>query len=171
MANLIKVLEDDPDEVLVNIRRHWFGIFVIYALELACLFLAGFVFYNAGVLSGLLLFIIVSALLFATSGLVVWRIYYSSRLVVDTEKIELTSQVALFHTKISTLGLANVEDITVSQYGILAQMFNYGTLNIETAGEQANFKMTYCPKPRLCKKAVMAAREKYLTENEGQVLR
>ena len=56
--------------------------------------------------------------------------------------------------------------------GLFAHAFDYGTLNIETAGEQENFMFKYCPKPEECARTLMSLREEYLkATKQDQVLR
>lgn len=97
-------------------------------------------------------------------------VYWSNTLTLTNEEIRQNLQNTLFSRKISTLGLANVEDVTVIQNGFLETFFNYGTLRIETAGEQSNFNFAYCGNPPECARKVMSARELYL-ENEAKPTR
>jgi hypothetical protein len=41
-------------------------------------------------------------------------------------------------------------------------LFNYGTLRVETAGEQSNFNFIYCPRPNAVAKLILEARERYV---------
>ena len=92
-------------------------------------------------------------------------------MINQTEVRQITQQT-LFFTKTSVLGLANIEDVTAIRKGVFAHLLDYGTLNIETAGEQENFKFKYCPDPDRFVGLLMQAREKYLVEsNQDQVLR
>jgi hypothetical protein len=75
----------------------------------------------------------------------------------------------LFIRKVSRLSMANVEDVTAEQRGILATIFNYGTLTIQTAGTMENFIFTYCPRPNDFAHRVLEARQAYalsLEENQ-----
>jgi len=48
-------------------------------------------------------------------------------------------------------------------------MMNYGTLKIETAGEQTNFSFTFCPNPNHCAKVILDAREKMLGQTTDKL--
>ncbi len=93
-------------------------------------------------------------------------IYWSNSLTLTEDEIRQSLQTSIFSRKVSRLGLANIEDVTVVQKGILAMMFNYGTVKIETAGEQSNFTFKYCPKPSQHARAIMSAREGYLERED-----
>jgi uncharacterized membrane protein YdbT with pleckstrin-like domain len=76
-------------------------------------------------------------------------------------------QYGLFSRKVSQLNMVNVEDVTAVQNGIFQTMFGFGSLNIETAGEQVNFHFTYCPRPGYYAKVILDAREQILGQNDG----
>jgi len=65
----------------------------------------------------------------------------------------------IFDRKISQLGIGDVQDVTVTQKGIFARIFNYGTLVIETAGEQVNYIFTYTPRPYETAKQIVGSHE------------
>jgi hypothetical protein len=56
----------------------------------------------------------------------------------------------------------NVEDVTTVQNGFFPTFFNYGTLKVETAGEQVNFVFTFCPNPGYFANIILNCREKVL---------
>src|SRR5690606_5340605 len=74
-------------------------------------------------------------------------LYVNNVIFVTSDKIAQVLYVTLFNRKISQLSIGDVQDVTVTQKGILAHLFNYGTLVIETAGEQQNYTFTYIPDP------------------------
>jgi hypothetical protein len=76
------------------------------------------------------------------------------------------TQGSLFGAQVSALSFENLEDVTVSQRGILPHMFNYGTLNAETAGERSKFLFTYCPDPVEYARKIIDAKEKYLATSD-----
>lgn len=160
----------DSDEKLITIiRRHFFGIFIIYVqtivalmigIGLIYLLLPNFVdrsrddiYKIVGVISGSVVILMVLILVIATI------IYYSSRLIVTDKNITQVIQVGLFNRKVSQLSIANIEDVTALKKGIFATFLNYGILNIETAGEQVNFIFNYCPNPDYYARQILEARE------------
>lgn len=87
-------------------------------------------------------------------------IYNNSVVFVTSEKIVQVLYISLFNRKISQLGIGDVQDVTVQQVGIFPRIFNYGTLVVETAGEQQNYTFTYTPRPYESAKAIVGAHEK-----------
>lgn len=93
-------------------------------------------------------------------------VYRQNRLIVTDRNITQILQNGLFNRKVSQLNLVNVEDVTSTQNGIIATIFGYGELKIETAGEQVNFHYTYCPNPGYFAKIILNAREEILGQND-----
>lgn len=86
-------------------------------------------------------------------------VYTHNVLIVTSEKIAQQLYLSLFNKKISQLSIADVQDSTVRQDGIIAHIFNYGTVTIETAGEQSNYSFTFAPSPYDVSKALTGAHE------------
>lgn len=86
-------------------------------------------------------------------------IYSQNVLLVTSEKIAQQLYLSLFSKKISQLSIADVQDSTVTQNGIFPHLFNYGTVIIETAGEQRNYNFTFAPSPYDVSKALTGAHE------------
>jgi hypothetical protein len=79
--------------------------------------------------------------------------------VVTSDSLTQISQTSLFNRQSSQLALVNIEDVTAEQNGILAHMFNYGVIRVETAGERSKFVFTYCPNPNFYAQQILQARE------------
>ena len=159
------------DPVMV-VRRHWFGFFALIAMALGLLatFAAIIIFIPFGETS--LVDRIAPWLVLVLSGLVgvilfgvIRQIYFSNHLVLTNEMISQKMQLAIFKHKQSQLALANIEDVTTTRDGIAQTMMNFGTLTIETAGEQNNFHFRYCPDPEHCSKIIMSVRSEFLAAN------
>lgn len=88
-------------------------------------------------------------------------IYRQSRLMITDRSIVQISQKTLFNREVSRLSISNVEDVSSEQRGIVASIFNYGTLTVQTAGELENFIFTLCPNPNHYADVIIEARKDY----------
>lgn len=176
---LFKVIEFDKDETLIyEIRKDPFGLLVVY---LTGLFVAAAIFLLLVVAPSLLASDTLGAEVSLTDLRVVLALFgglltiltiigtaigaylYTSNVVlVTSEKLAQVLYRTIFDRKISQLSIGDVQDVTVSQKGLLARAFDYGTLYVETAGEQSNFTFTYTPKPYEAAKAIIFAHEENL---------
>lgn len=164
-------LNDDEHLVMV-IKKHPLGIVGIY-LELA----VGIGAIVAMVMLGIFSFfadgthwsksLIVVGSIFVIAALVFFMIliavvYRKSQLLVTDKGVVQIIQRAPFNRAISRLSMANVEDVNVEQKGILASMFNYGTLVIQTAGREDNFIFSMCPNPDYYANQIIDTRQQYV---------
>lgn len=172
--NLIEF--DDNERLVWEIRKHPFGLFIIYftgALVAAVIFaflILGPTVYSSNFLGlgielgSLRSVIIVTGFLLVVLALVATLIgaylYTSNVVIVTSEKIAQLLHATIFDRKISQLSIGDVQDVTVKQKGLLAHLFNYGTLVIETAGEQQNYTFTYTPTPYEAAKAIVGSHER-----------
>lgn len=167
---------DDDEIKLCEVAKHPFGIILVY--------IQTFIGVLIGI--GLAYFLIPSimddtdqAFVYATgfafvvivlSVIIIFvatLVYHQNRLIVTDRNITQILQYGLFHRKVSQLNMVNVEDVTSIQEGLLATMFGFGSLNIETAGEQVNFHFTFCPRASYYAKVILEAREKILGQHDG----
>lgn len=173
--NLIEF--DANEELVMEIRKHPIGATLIMItggfVVLATLILTAFIasvdlnaFFNVTSLNGLRAVIVIISLfisIFAIAGTFIGLFLYKSNVIyVTSEKIAQILYTSLFNRKISQLSIGDVQDVTVTQNGILAHMFNYGMLVIETAGEQQNYTFTFVPEPYAKSKAIVGTHERNL---------
>lgn len=164
------MLESD-EQILVVVRRHPIGIVGLYLGILAALiaivvFFASVtpdLFSNLSKESYRLLLggIVLAVTILIFFLLVSTYVYRRSRLIVTDRSLVQITQRSLFIKKVSRLNFANVEDVSAEQRGILATIFNYGTLLIQTAGALDNFEFTLCPNPNKYADQIIEARQLY----------
>lgn len=168
----------DPDERLVAIiRRHPFGIFLLYliigvgaaaAILLAVLLLPGFSAEIDSQTSWWFKLIGFGVAVFLALVLVIATIiYFQSRLIITNKNITQVIQDGLFNRRVSQLAIVDIEDVTATRLGFFATALNFGLLLIETAGEQENFHFRYCPRPDYYAKLILEEREFYQKANSG----
>ncbi len=171
---------DDNEELIAEMRKHPFGLFLIVLtgilVTLGIFFLtllvtnssslnetlneAGFgsfqsILSTLGVILG-----VTSVLLTFVYGF----LYVNNVIFVTSEKIAQVLYINIFHRKLSQLSIGDVQDVTVTQKGIFSRIFNFGTLVIETAGEQSNYTFSYIPKPYEASKDIVGAHERNLVQ-------
>lgn len=172
-----KIEFDDNERVLLEVRKHPIGLIVTFALgtlatvtvfALLVLFPISYDFTSVADglgISGTSLKSIVIALGFFLTlfsmliTAVASYIYSQSVLIVTSEKIAQQLYLSLFSKTISQLSIADVQDSTVVQNGIFPHLFRYGTIVIETAGEQRNYNFTFAPNPYEVSKALTGSHE------------
>lgn len=109
----------------------------------------GYTSLSAGLIDQL---IILGLGVFQLLALVVFMItlldfYFDIVIVTDRRLVDI-DQEQLFYRRISELALEDVEDVTATVKGFLPTMFNYGCVEVQTAGEQNKFIMENILHPR-----------------------
>jgi len=160
---------------IADVRRHPFGLIVIYLQAVIALALAfGLIIPFAlssleslGISSSdggsvIALFGLIAVILVVLYLMLATRIYKSNQLILTNNNVTQVTQAGLFNRKVSEISMGNVEDVTALQSGIFQTFFNFGHLHIETAGEQNNYDFRYCPNPNAYAKAIQDARVEFL---------
>lgn len=173
----------EPDEyVLKVVHRSVVGLVIIYFVAFIAiaailgLFLVAapdtFQTSDSTISGTLSLLILVSAAFFGIIIFTATYIYRQSRLLVTDRSLVQIMQKTLFIRKVSRLSMSNVEDVSEEQRGVLANIFNYGTLTVQTAGTMENFVFSLCPNPASLADKIIEARQAYALsvqeENQDQ---
>lgn len=176
---LFNLIEFDENERLISeIRKHRFGLFIIYLIGTLVTFALmgvtivitlaaqGDPLQSGAELSAAEPIIVALGgtlvLLTIVMTIIAAYLYTSDVVLVTTEKISQFLHRTIFDRKISQLSIGDVQDVTVSQNGLFARLFNFGTLVIETAGEQQNYTFVYTPNPYERAKDIVGAHEENL---------
>jgi len=162
-------LIENSEHVIVIVRKHWAGIAGLYAvataLALSLIALAAYVTPNLDLSHEAIVLISLASIfitgLFAVILFVMAYIYHQSHLTLTDKSCVQVIQRNLFSRKTSRLSMSNVEDVNVDQRGVLSSLFNFGTLTIQTAGEEDNFVFTFCPDPNQYAEQILEARQVY----------
>jgi uncharacterized membrane protein YdbT with pleckstrin-like domain len=174
-ANLGIVLTSG-ESVILEAKKHPVGaIFILLAgvsisLSITIISLLVYGFMRSGSGSDLINFApiilivaMIISLLVLIASIVNAYLYNLNKLILTTEKIAQINYATIIDRKVIQLSIDRLQDITVSQVGIFPRIFKYGTLTIDTAGEQEDCIFTYAPDPYELSRAIMDQHEKSLT--------
>ncbi|HEX5448392.1 MAG TPA: PH domain-containing protein [Candidatus Saccharimonadales bacterium] len=123
---------------------------------------------GSGLSGSLLAVVFMAAVLLGLILFTATYVYRQSRLLVTDKSLVQITQTTLFIKKVSRLSMSNVEDVNEEQRGILASLFNYGTLTVQTAGTEDNFIFTLCPSPAKLADKIIEARQVYAKKLEEE---
>lgn len=162
----------EPGErVLTVVRRSLIGLVGIYLVAIiAVAAIVGLVVAlspgtfqtSSSTISGSLgVVIVASAIFLALVLFTATYVYRQSRLLVTDKSLVQILQRTLFIRKVSRLSMSNVEDVKEEQRGVIANIFGYGTLTVQTAGTEDNFIFTLCPNPAGLADRIIDARQAY----------
>lgn len=166
------------EQVICEVKRHPIGLLGTYIASgfiLIVLALVAFVVlphsssssdHTQVVAASGLVFVLLAALILVFV-FIANKVYWGNHWVVTSDSITQISQTSLFSKQSAQLSLGNLEDVTSEQNGILAQLFNFGTIKAETAGERSKFVFPFCPNPNYYAQKILAAREVFEQAHHG----
>lgn len=162
------------EQVVFELQRHPIGILGIYAaivvLLLTIAVLGLVVFPSAlgssnkqtGVEIGSVVFLLM--FIFAAAiGVIATKVYWANRWVLTTDSITQVQQTSLFNRESSQISLNNIENVSAEQNGIIQQLFKFGSLRTETAGQVENFVFPFCPNPNYYATKILETKEAFET--------
>lgn len=96
----------------------------------------------------------------------IWIDYYLDIIIVTPEHLANIQQIGLFNRKVSEQSLLRVQDVTSRINGFFQTYFHFGTVVVETAGDEPNFLMKNVPNPNSVANIVLNLHEE-LVERGG----
>ncbi|MCX6783819.1 MAG: PH domain-containing protein [candidate division WWE3 bacterium] len=145
--------QEEGEALLMLVRRHWFTQVgsIITILILAAVPLV------AGPFAPRLLPFIPGR--FITFGVIFWLlfvfaysletfiIWYFNVLIITKKRIVDVDFWGLLNKNVSETEIAHLEDCTYAQHGVFQSLLNYGSVSMQTAGEQREFEFEGAPDP------------------------
>lgn len=84
--------------------------------------------------------------------------------IVTNERVVDIDFVQLLYKQFSEARLAKIQDLSYKTSGLLAALFNYGDVSIQTAGELPNFEFEAVPRPESVVQTIGELTEKARSE-------
>jgi len=99
-----------------------------------------------------------------------WIDFYMDMAIITDDRLIDISQHGIFHRAIAEVSLLRVQDVNASTKGIFQTIFNFGRVDVETAGDIPNFVLDNRPKPFEIARVVQNAHERLVrqTAESGQ---
>jgi Bacterial PH domain len=173
------VVMQPGERLLCTIKRHPFGLFSMYiSTAFIIIVVLGLALVAPNLVSDLSdqakMMILLGAIVVAGVAVLYTYIgtiiYNANRWIVTSDSITQVTRVSLFSKETSQLSLANLEDVTVDQNGLLQSMFGFGTLRAESAGARGKFYFAFCPNPNAYARKVIEAHEAYIANKPEEAV-
>ncbi len=142
--------------IISEVRRHPIGLFGIVAAGsfVGLLIVFGLSAYPALVPTGsppldavlfpaFLLFLLVVLMTYIFA----W-VYINNKFFLTNESVIQEIQTSLFAHNEQTVSLANIEDASYSQTGLIQAIFNYGSIRLSTEGDETTYRFHYVTNPK-----------------------
>lgn len=81
-------------------------------------------------------------------GYVAVYIYMNNKFFLTNESVIQEIQHSLFSKHEQTVSLANIEDASYVQNGLIPHLFNYGSIRLSTEGDETTYRFSYVTNPK-----------------------
>lgn len=163
-----KIQLDDDEQIILQVRKHWFVlctqiIGIVFVALLPLIFIVTItqidVIASRISLNSTLLVTLYTGWLILQwmAFFAIWTNYYLDVWIVTNKRLIAVDQRGFFSRTMASFRLERMQDISVSVSGIIQTFLDYGTLEIQTAGEVGQFKVTGMPKPTEIKSTIINA--------------
>ncbi|MCL4397952.1 hypothetical protein M1403_02905 [Patescibacteria group bacterium] len=94
--------------------------------------------------------------------------WYFNVYIVTSGRVVDVDWYSIIYRKVSAAQISHIEDVSSSAIGVLAGVFDYGNVAIQTAAEEENFEFEAVPHPQLVSKKIQELMEIEDQEKEGR---
>ncbi|HSH18724.1 MAG TPA: PH domain-containing protein [Candidatus Saccharimonadales bacterium] len=143
----------DGEFVISAVRRHPIGLLQIWFLVMSALaLLLGAAYFLSGggtAVNPQLVAIpaVLVAALILMFGMIATSIYNANKFFLTNESVIQLIQTGIFSRKEQTVSLANIEDASYNQHGILPHILGYGLIRLSTEGDETTYRFNYASNP------------------------
>jgi uncharacterized membrane protein YdbT with pleckstrin-like domain len=163
---------DPGEKVLRTIHRSFFSFVPALAMSI---FLAAFAIvftyldarYPASIpFPPIVVFPIVAivAVLSVIIFLIGWYVFRRNILVFTNLHLIEVEQYGLFNRSVSQVSFTRVQDVTGTRTGFFATIFNYGDVEVQSAGEEQQFIFHYAHDPEAVANAALLTHEQFMRD-------
>lgn len=162
------------EEVALLLYRHWLILveqllgFLMLALLPFILYLFAYSYVHAMGLVSLWWFLVSLYFLFWWYGLFyAVTMYLLDMWIVTDHRVIDSEQHGFFNRSVSELSLSKIQDISVATRGAVATFFDFGDVEIQTAGTKEKFLFKQIPHPQAVKDQIMEAHNEFIKQHRG----
>lgn len=148
--------QEDTEEIILFLRQHLIvllptaliGVVLVIAPTIIIPFLLRFLTLPISIPAG---YVVVGTVTWyvLTFGFLLSKFlrWFFNIYIVSNERLVDIDFVNLLYKEFSEARLDKIQDLSYTSRGILAALFNYGTVHVQTAGEMPNFSFDSVPNP------------------------
>lgn len=133
------------EEVLMVVKRHWIVyvmLFIYFFSGVIVTFMIFFFFWlnTWWYMLNIILWLILSIILY-----IEWLNHELDMYVVTNNRVIGLEQIAFLNRAVTECNLWQIQEVNSKAKWLFANIFNYWTLSIQTAGSKTTLKMEFCP--------------------------
>ena len=147
MAKSLPFTLQPGERVVLLLKRHWLYAYPQLALNalVAVIPVLVMLYFTTHIVA--IVATIVWSVFWVVRIYFLWYRYENDVWFVTNQRVVDSVRRHWFHHKMASTDLVDVEDISVERSGFFSTIFNYGSVKLQTAGQQANFTLSGIPAP------------------------
>ncbi len=168
---------DQGEEVVRRINHHWVDLFSLSTMVGVIIMVALALAYGLGryrellppfITNGMVVAAIVALLLIAGLILIVgtW-VYGRNYLLVTNQHLIQVEQRGLFGSQVDQVSLGRIQDVSGVREGFWPTVLGYGTVTVQSAGEQRQFIFSRVGEPQALADYILELHEQFLQDHPG----
>ncbi|NVP17226.1 PH domain-containing protein [Candidatus Gracilibacteria bacterium] len=133
------------EKIVMVVKRHWI-VFFILGVYFFLAFIASvslYIILGFNILTHMLN--ILFWMIFSLFLYIEWLNHELDMYVVSDNRIIGIEQISFLNRVVSECNLGQVQEVNSKTSGLFANILNYGTLSIQTAGNKTTLQMDFCP--------------------------
>jgi uncharacterized membrane protein YdbT with pleckstrin-like domain len=150
----------EAEFIVSAVRRHPIGLVLPVTMSLLLVVIIASMVINYSLIISVLnifnppsfgIIVIIGILLIAILLIIAYTsmwIYRNNQLFLTNESVIQEIQLGLFTHNEQTVSLANIEDASFHQEGIMQMLFDYGSIRLSTEGDESTYQLTYVANPK-----------------------
>ena len=129
------------------IRRHWIVFALVGLYFVWGVFITVTLFILMGVSAFTCLLMTIFWMYYSMFLYISWLDYELDLFVITNNRVIAVEQKSFLNRAVGECTLDKIQEVGIETKGLFANIFDYGTVTLKTAGSTTNFDMTFSPKP------------------------
>ncbi|MDD3646389.1 MAG: hypothetical protein PHH06_03195 [Candidatus Gracilibacteria bacterium] len=153
---MIKLQNMREGEVVEKVvRRHWMAFLNVWGYAILSIAFVISLYLLFGFQSWVNLTVIIYTMVAILLLFILWLNSELDMYIVTNKRIIGVDQISFLDRQVSECSLKDVQEVNSNTKGLFANLLNYGSLTIQTAGNASNFHMSIVPDPLKCARQIL----------------
>ncbi len=153
---------EQGETLIMTVRRHWLLYLAKVAVVLISFALPLVMYGYASAATGFVLPDSYYEFFFFGWGILCWTKlfgltsdYYLDSWVLTNKRLITIDQRGFFNRAVGNLRLERIQDVTAEVEGVISTLIDFGSIRVETAGDEEDFVIHFVPHPKHFKEMIL----------------
>lgn len=142
----------EGEQLIFVMRKHWWFFIKFFFQVLGILIIVSGLLFLQVAYSWII--IIISLILIAGLFFYYWFLWKNDMYILTDQRLIDIDRNNIFHKQVTEVSLDKIQDVSYTISGMIAMMFNFGKISIQTAGQGENVDILLVPRPQELQKQI-----------------